>query len=64
MRHEITITQPQMAAKCSEALREVFEDEPGLSESFMKALLLCGLIVAKCFEEKEQDNDEGISVNN
>lgn len=58
MKHEITITQPQMAAKCAEALRCVFEDEPGLSESFMKALLLSGLIVAKCFEEDQ--NDEAI----
>ena len=63
MRHEITITQSQMSAKCSEALRCVFEDEPVLSESFMKALLLCGLIVAKCFEE-EQDDEENVSVNN
>ena len=63
MKHEITITQNQMAAKCSEALREVFEDEPGLSGSFMKALLLCGLIVAKCFEE-EQDDEENVSVKN
>lgn len=64
MKHEITITQHQMSKKCSDALKEVFDDEPGLSASFMKALLLCGLIVAKCFEEEEQNDEENVSVNN
>lgn len=64
MKHEITITQPEMTAKCSEALHLVFEDEPGLSEAFMKALLLSVVIVAKCFEEEEHKNEESISVNN
>ena len=57
MKHEITITKHQMAEKCSEALREIYDDEPNLSKSFLKALLLSGLIIAKCFEEEKPDNE-------
>lgn len=64
MKDVITITRHQLARKCNEALHYLFEDEAGLSESFMKALLLSGLIVAKCFEEEEQDDEENVSVNN
>lgn len=56
MKDEITITRHQMAEKCSEALREIYDDVPNLSTSFMNALMFSGLIIALCF--KEEDDEE------
>lgn len=53
MNDTVTITRHEMAEKCAEALRDVYEDEDGLTECFMKGLILSGLIVSKVFKDEE-----------
>lgn len=57
MKETVTITRHEMAAKCSEALNDVYGDEDPKGSMFLSMLVFSGLIIAKVFKEEDKDNE-------